>query len=252
MRLNIPQFLQSETCFPDTAWEGDGQSGFTIVELLVATAVFGTVMILLTFGIIQISDVYYKGVTISSTQNAARNIMADISQSIEYSGGQVGTTLTTNAVAGKTYGFCIGSEAYYYQLGYEVENSPTTGQAYHGLVIADNDLGACPIPIPPDPSNPNTPYDFANHSSGNSVPPGGQEMLGQNMRLSKLTITPGSIMGLYNIDVQVTYGADDLLNNATTVNGGLSGEVVTNCKGEVGQQFCATSELQATVEKRIN
>ncbi len=229
------------------------EQGFTIVELMVATVVFSVVLLVLTFGVIQMSRIYDKGITETNTQNVARNIMADISQTIEFSGGQVGQTNVTNVgSAGQTFAFCIGDRAYYYQLGYELEDNPSSSQAYHGLVVVDND-NTCPSHsggynlktssvVPPDAHCPNSP------PAGVTC---GKEFLLPSMRLTTLKVTAvPNTTNLYSVSVQVTYGDDDLLNNPNNING-LSGNL-TNCKGGAGQQFCATSDLQTVVEKRVN
>ncbi len=240
--------------------ERQDSQGFTIVELLIATAVFSVIMILLTLGIIQLSNAYYKGVTTTDTQNSARNVLSAISQSIEFSGGQVGTTISTPA-AGQTYAFCVGSEAYYYQLGEEVVSTPSSGQAYHGLVSVNGDP-ACPILPPSNPFTPNTGYDFGSLTNGNNIPVGGQELLGYKMRLSKLSVTYDQGSGLYEIDVRVVYGDNDLLCNNTADPGSCATTTTMNkasdylgdvvCRGGVGQQFCSTAELQSSIEKRVN
>jgi prepilin-type N-terminal cleavage/methylation domain-containing protein len=211
--------------------------GFTIIELMMATVLFSVVMLILTYGVIRITDIYYRGVAITTTQNTARNIVTDISQTIEFSGGQVGTADLEASHAGDTQVFCIGNRAYYYQLGYEmVSSNPGPGQALDALVVLDN-VTACP-------SNP-TGIILV---SGN-IPSGGQEMLQPNMRLSKFkVIESNKIPNLYNIDVQVTYGSDNSLNNPRNYNG-IGGSVT--CIGGISTQLCATSELNTSVAMRV-
>ncbi len=214
--------------------------GFTIIELMLATVIFTFVLLILSFGIIQISNAYYRGVTLTTTQNTARNILADISQNIQFGGSQIGGTTNYSGTPGTTQAFCIGSRAYFYQLGFELVSSnpnPALYQAQDGLVVVDNYL-TCPSSI----------STVGVDLGRGTLPTGGQELLQPKMRLSKLTIVQDSA-GLYDIDVQVTYGDNDLLNNPTGVNG--SGGV-TNCMGGTAQRFCATSELQTAVAQRVN
>jgi prepilin-type N-terminal cleavage/methylation domain-containing protein len=217
--------------------------GFTIIELMIATVAFSIVLLILTFGIIQITNVYYKGVTITTTQNVLRDIANDISQSIEFSGAQVTgqTDLTNPTQAGTTQAFCIGTTGYLYQLGYEVETNPGSNQAYHGLVVINDD--------------PNCPYNPSAGSyslrTSSSIPTGGQEILDTGMRLSKLIVTENPIVsGLYNIDIQVTYGDDSFLNHPNSING-LTPTSNVSCILSVGDQFCDIAELNSAVEMRL-
>jgi prepilin-type N-terminal cleavage/methylation domain-containing protein len=203
------------------------ESGFTLIELMIATAVFAVILVLVTVAILQITRVYYKGVTESNTQNTARSIIDDISQAIQFSGGQV--TATPGNTPGSSYVFCVGQQQFAYVLGYQVVNSPDSGlaQGYHGLV--QNTVSNCPSSSAP------------NLRSTQNVP--GRELLDQNMRLSKLSITNAG-GSLWKVDVKVTYGDDDLLNNPTGPD--------TVCKSVTsGTQFCAQSELTTTVQKRV-
>jgi hypothetical protein len=84
------------------------------------------------------------------------------------------------------------------------------------------------------------------------------------MRLAKLSVTEVGSSSLYQIDVRVVYGADDLLCSPNEVAGSCtnikampSGKDYQypdlQCKPKIsGSQFCAASELSSTVEKRIN
>src|SRR5690606_22524615 len=86
-----------------------GQKGFTIVELMIATSVFSVVLLLCTYGLLAIGRSYYKGVTISRTQETARLIVDDVAEAIQFNGGAV----VLNP-AGRMY--CIGSRRYSYAL----------------------------------------------------------------------------------------------------------------------------------------
>ncbi len=54
--------------------------GFTIIELLIATTIFSVVLLLAASGLLYIGRLYYKGLTSSATQEAARNIMQELTQ----------------------------------------------------------------------------------------------------------------------------------------------------------------------------
>src|SRR5665647_1469166 len=87
------------------------QSGFTMVELLIAMTVFSVVVIVITVSVIQFSKQYYKGVISTATQNSARTIIDDIARSIEFNAGDVNAI--SSVPAGPTTGYCIGSSKMY-------------------------------------------------------------------------------------------------------------------------------------------
>ena len=202
------------------------ERGFTLIELMVATVIFSLVMIVLTYGVISISRSYYKGITVSQTQNAARNIASSLTQAIEFDGNYIALP-----PSGNLGGFCIGNKRFSYLLGYQLAGTYSTGlvhTAAHSLV--EDTPGSC--------SSGSLIQDLANN---NSLP--GIELMGKNMRLANLTINQQGSTNLYQIDVRVVYGDEDLLNNPTGTD--------ASCKGQSGDQFCATSELSTTVARRV-
>jgi len=184
------------------------EAGFTIVELMIATTVFSVILLLCTFGIIQIGKSYYKGATLVRTQNASRDIIDNVSQAIQY-----GTT-PPSVVTTPSGQFCVGNTLYIYNVNVKV-----TGSA-HGFQILNN-------------CNP-------------ALATVNKELLGENMRLTRFTIS-NSPAGDYTIMVKVTYGDDEQINLTVPQTAPEYG----NCKGGVGDQFCASSELQTTVHRRL-
>lgn len=201
------------------------QKGFTIVELMIATLVFSTVLLVVTVGIIQITRVYYKGLNEAATQDTVRSIADTVSQSIQFGGGEVIPTPARN-INGLS-SFCVGNTQYTYRSGYQLvdgtpDNSNGKHQANQGLI--SRTLPGC------------------NAASPNAA--SGREMLSPKMRLSELTVRQdANEPDLYKITVRVAFGDDDLLNDST----GLK----PTCKSTAGSQFCSVSELTTTVVKRI-
>src|SRR5258707_461578 len=111
------------------------QHGFTIIELMIATMVFSLVLLLVTFGILQITRVYFKGVTETNTQSTARGVIDTVSQTIKFGGGSVLPTLTGAATPSSPLAFCVGNQRFTYALGYQLVDNPNAGkhQAYHAL-----------------------------------------------------------------------------------------------------------------------
>jgi len=210
------------------------QKGFTVIELLIATAIFSLVLLMVTFGIIQITRVYYKGVTETNTQSAARSIVDTISQSIQF-GGTGNIQATSGSTPGTSYGFCIGNQLLSYVLGYQVVDSPNSSlkQSYHGLVVSS--AASCGGPVGP----------VANLRTTANIP-NSRELIGKNMRLSKLSVQPvAGTSNLWNITVKVMYGDDDVFTTAADNPNAACKNIVQ------GTQFCAVSELNTIVEKRV-
>lgn len=228
----------------------DQQRGFTIVELMVATLVFSVILVVVTTGVIQITRKYYKGITATDTQTTARHIMDAISQSIQFDGGDI--LAATSPMSGRT---CIGQQAYDFQIGQQVSNSPTAGpdmQGHHALTFSSS------VPAPCLPGSDPT-VGFA----------AGTELLSPHMRLGTFSVSPLS-NNFYMVSVTVIYGDVDQLCSPTfasthTNHGGCNTNLVPvlgnipdfvnspdiRCKIESGSQFCAVSALSTIVQQRL-
>lgn len=224
-------------------------SGFTIIELLMATSVFAVVLIVLTTGILSFTRQYYKGVISSKTQNTARAIIDDVTRAIQFNGGTV-QTLT----AGGNTGYCIGtSKRYSFSKNLQVvEGAPAAGQSRHAFI--SDDVTGC-----------NASTSALNVSAVNSLsqddPATGnplknpRELLGENMRLVNFAITGSG--DVWQVMVRVAYGDTELLcspNVASSCdpNGSYTGTPADlTCKPHSGREFCAVSELSTTVNKRV-
>jgi prepilin-type N-terminal cleavage/methylation domain-containing protein len=200
------------------------QYGFTIVELLVALTVFSVVLVVVTASIIQISRVYYKGVTEANVQATARTIMDTVSQAIQFEGGTVTDTVAAPS-PGTSYDFCINNEEYSYRPGYQLKDGTlSANQTHHALIVRT--VAGCSSPT-------------GQNLSGS---PTGRELLAPNMRLANMVVKNVG-PDLYQVQVRVVYGDDDLLNTPTSTT--------ASCKGVVGRQFCAVSELSTVVVSRV-
>lgn len=212
------------------------EKGFTIIELMIASALFAVILLLISIGLLQIGRTYYKGLTSSYTQEVTRNIIEDISESIQLSGEDVSTSITPN---GSSSGFCVGPRRYSYQRGQLRDNTPPGVR--HAFVV--DVLERC-----------NTNTQAQNLNGGLSQ--NSRELMGEKMRISNFSITnQGS--GFYQITVRVIFGDDDLLcSEALNDCGGtamtnLNATDLTCRSSDRGGQFCSMSELTTTVQRRI-
>ncbi len=201
------------------------QHGFTILELMVATAVFSVILLIVAIGAISFTNSYYKGVTSSKTQAVARSIMSNLVQAIQF-----GQLVNPNLVSGNYSGICVDNTLYSFVLGQQVTDSLPFGphQAYHGLIESTGNDCSSQAPIVPNSSNP--------------LPGNQRELLGQHMRLGALSVTPAG--SLYTVRVRVIYGDDDLLTSNIWATALCAGNVT-------GSDFCAVSDLTTTVGRRL-
>jgi prepilin-type N-terminal cleavage/methylation domain-containing protein len=196
------------------------QKAFTIIELMIATAVLSTILIMVTFMMISIGNLYYKGVNQARVQDDVRTISDDVSQHL-----QLSDSLPLFAVAGDgTSAYCIGNTRYTYMLNKQVGSGP--GQIAHVLWRDSN----------PAPNSCSASVGFLNSATPSAD---GVELIAPNSRLTFFSV---SLSSPYTISIGVAYGDNNLLN--------LSG-LNTTCKGSIGDQFCSTGTLTTTVVQRI-
>lgn len=196
------------------------QAGFTIIELMIATVVFSMILLLCSYGLLSVGRTYYKGVTTTRTQEAARLVIDDIAQSIQFGSGTV--YAPAEAGFGTAAFYCAGGKRYSYIRDQQVSGGR------HGLVVdrptaCNGSTGA---------------QDLVNPAV--SLTSSSQEFIPTGMRLSSLRIVPVGT-DLYRISVRVISGDTDLLNAAHD-----------NCLSvRAGSQYCAMSELTTVVQKRV-
>jgi prepilin-type N-terminal cleavage/methylation domain-containing protein len=162
--------------------------GFTILELLIATSVFSVILLLCTFGLIQVGKSYYKGVALTRTQNVARNVMGTLTQSIQFSGDDPRGPLPRGS--GPTPGsFCFGSLRYQYKLNSKVGTSG-------GYALRTSDCT----------------QDALNAKQ--------TELLGKGMSLQTFSVQPVvNDPNSYTISIKILYGDTDQLDNGNCKSG---------------------------------
>lgn len=231
------------------------EKGFTIIELMIATAVFSVVLLTISAAIIQIGRLYYKGITSARTQQVARTVMDDISQTIQFSSGQIidfgpstnpamneKNSLDNNT--NQSHAVCVATKHFSFKYGQQ-----RTGTK-HGLVLQDV-AGGCGTTL-------------AQNLDGGAI--NGNEMLGDKMRLANLVVQQAGDANTYRVTVRVVYGDDDLLCDPGATTGpsscsstdpwtaanAIAATRKLSCKNiRSGSQFCAASELSTIVKRRL-
>jgi len=173
---------------------------------------------------LQIGRIFYKGITITQTQQTTRKIYDDLTSSFHASGSASPQGV---ASAGRAY-FCVGGTRYTYKLGKKVDLSTEDTTNNFGL-IKDKLPGGSPCANPFDAPG-NVPINPASH----------EELLGNNMRLSNIVLSQIAGGSLYRVDITVAYGEDSVLNNA--------GTLTPDCQSSLSNsRFCSVSKISTVV-----
>jgi len=213
-------------------------AGFTIIELLIATTIFSLILLLAVAGILQVTKLYRQGVTQARVQEAARNVVEEISEAIRFSTDSVvhqsATIVTGPEVTPDNHAnyFCLGRQRYTYAMDRQLKTSPASGTKEKRRVLWVDQPAVC--------DGASGPADLDNGADID-----GRELLSENMRLTRFEITTIGV-DVQKINISVAYGADDLFN---IVN---AGDVNKTCRTVfTGAEFCAVSNLSVVATKRL-
>lgn len=199
------------------------QKGFTIIELLIATAVFSLVLVIFLSSFIKIGDLFYKGVNMSNTQEAARNVLDNISNDIKFSKGD--KRYVPPGGTGVGY-FCVGLHRYKFMLGKQVGDPATP----FGLLREDINGGSgCP-----------------NLTVAGSNP---TELLNNRMQLNRMNLNCSTTICSVSILI-VFYGSDKTVLVSKSGNSLGPDAPDAECSGNIStSQFCATADYTSLVNE---
>jgi prepilin-type N-terminal cleavage/methylation domain-containing protein len=200
--------------------------GFTVVELLIASAVFSVIMLICLNSFVTIGSMYYKGVTITKTQNTARTIIDEIAHTIQFSNANY--SIAPNTI-------CIGNNRYTYTLSSEVNSNPNAYQSYHALQREEGYNSGCATAA----------------VNGQGAVAGSTELIPDGMQLDAFDISdangPGGDGTIWKVHVKVVSGSNDPADNILT--GAPGAKKCTS--GYSGSKFCAVSDLTTIVTGRL-
>jgi prepilin-type N-terminal cleavage/methylation domain-containing protein len=231
------------------------ENGFTIVELMIATSVVSVLLLLATVILINVGNLYYKGITQSRVQDNARAITDEISQQLKLTSSVVTTS------RGHTTSYCIGTTRYSVVVGPQIGSDATQQQSKHILWRDKLDSNSCPTPPAGSPLNKNFGGNRQFDASGSE----GSELIAHRGRLTEFSISGSSP---YTITINEAVADNDQLCDVNTpgecttsaktvqmtalINGGIAPGYEFRCKGKTSQHFCATANLTTTVVRRLN
>jgi len=212
----------------------NNQQGFTILELLISTAVFSVVLLLCSTAIIQVGRMYYKGVIANRTQNASRNVVEDVSQAVQLgsaAGSSFFDTGTQNYGGVTIRSYCLGEILYSYAPAGTALGTGA-GRIRHVLWKDKPGINAVCTPL--------------NLTQANPGGVSGQEMLGDAMRVVQFLVNDETI-NLYSIRLTVAYGGD---NDVFKLMGGIPDYNIC-ASSSAGGQYCSVSIINTSAAKRL-
>jgi prepilin-type N-terminal cleavage/methylation domain-containing protein len=209
--------------------------GFTIIELMIATIVFSMVLVVLLASFLQIGRMFYKGVSLSTTNETTRTLVEDIVNELRFSQTPISCDPVVNCPGVKKY-FCIGSHRYTYILGTKTSDTDITDPQSNTMAagMVRDTIPGCPAP-----------------SIGGAEP---KQLLGLNMQLNNMEFIPAN-NGVFVHAHVVFYGVDDQVFASKIAGLNTPAEALTAhdayCDGGLAStQLCAASDIQTIVQLR--
>jgi hypothetical protein len=212
-----------------------------MVEVSIASTVFSIVLLVALTSFFTIGRLFYKGVSITQTQDAITQLYQDINGNFQ-SAASISPPQTGN---GYSY-YCVGNARYTYKIHNMVSLDVAPDHAPNGNFgilkdILPGNSSACAVPC--------------NDQGSTVCSPGTAkfdkpiELLGQKMRIEKFNIQSNGA-SLYDISLVVAYGDDDVLEYA--IPGPPPDYSSVACKNDSSsQQFCSVSRLNTAIYRGL-
>ncbi|HSX18180.1 MAG TPA: prepilin-type N-terminal cleavage/methylation domain-containing protein [Candidatus Saccharimonadales bacterium] len=214
---------------------GDNTKGFTLPELLIATAIFAVVVLVALTSFLTIGRLFYKGVTITQSQDALRSIMSDVTNGIQRAkNGEV--TITASCGVNCTY-YCISGTRYTALLGPVTGTQTNRPMTPAGFSLLKDTPSSCPAPFP--------------FTAAGSIYQLNEatELLGNGVWLRQFGIANPST-DFYNVVLAIAYGerSNFFPDPPSTAYPSFL------CKGgsTIGTAFCSTNQTSTSVIRGIN
>lgn len=195
------------------------KKGFTIVELMIAIAIFAVVSMMVTFAVVFIGRQYKQASTRVNLESASRDVHQQVSESIQFAGGDQLSPASNSSGYQVT---CIGDKQYAYGGNGGSFSAATYTSTKVGLYVFDIPTGTCP--------------NVGASPAGKNALPDGAKVLKFDYNSGTSTLST------------VFVSADaDLLNLSTnpTADAVLCSTAVT------GKEYCSVVKLQSTASRRV-
>lgn len=240
--------------------------GFTIIELMIALSVLSIILVMSSVILINIGAIYSKGVNIASLQNANRNIVADISQAIQFGGtapkacgppAPLNLSYCSTADDAGVHSFCVDTTRYSFVMNRELgdDSGDPNSVPPKAAVSTQHVLWRDTMKSADDPCTPLkiltlSDNDLSNDAS--SVAGTGYEMAPNHTRLTRFYTQVNPATGIYSVSVWMAHGDSDLVidNFGKNSTDGLNTPLTPSCKSGSGSQYCAVSNIDTQVTRR--
>lgn len=208
------------------------QSGFTIVELLIAVAFFSFILLFISAGFVALNRQFVKGRTARAVQSDARFVIEDITRNLrESSATQIRSSeaITTDEFV------CLGSSRYVWASLDESENGVPNEYSNTGneirLARTDFEGGAC--------------------NSEGIAEEESTELIGQDIAVQFLDIRPfGGLADLFEVVLVLSTRQEEIIGSTA-----VDGDFTANClalqtSGSVNPEFCTVVKFETIVKIR--
>ncbi|HSE29002.1 MAG TPA: type II secretion system protein [Candidatus Saccharimonadales bacterium] len=208
------------------------QSGFTLVELMLAIAFIGFIILFTVLAVVQVMRTYNKGLTVKEINQTARNSVDDMARAARSSSNVVTTAIPAGRV-------CFGSVSYVWN--------------YQGATTNKYDSVGNPSVTMARVNDPGNAMCAASSGVYPNVPAANAtSLLTDRVWVQMLSVVPNTNTDLVTITMQLSTKED--VTNPTLLDPFPAAPPDPNnpatwvrCTGVGGSEFCATSTFSTTV-----
>ena len=229
------------------------QQGFTIIELTLAMTFVSILMVTIALTITQLANMYNKGTTLRSVDQAGRAISRDIQTTLAEAqpldvdsdingGANFRTQVQVGGEAGSPDGgrLCTGSYSYIWNTGRGLASPVNTYEASDEKIrlVKVRDTGALYCG--------DTALKIKKDDAVELLSSGDRELALQSFRITAAAVDAVTQQALYRIVLEIGTNDSDSLDQSVTIN-----TIDTTCKppsDDASQQdFCAVNQFDFTV-----
>jgi hypothetical protein len=198
----------------------DQQTGFTLVELILATAFIAFILIFMLATMLQVMSNYNKGLAVKQINQTARTVSDEMSKLIQAT--DVSTINTAYIGNGRV---CFGGVSYVWNVKGATTNKYTTGGSFTMVRVNDTAGALCASGLPAvNPAN-------------------ATDLLSGGIWVQQIGVTVSSNQRL----VDITIGLSTAAPNQPT---GTDAVLGTICDGSKDSQYCAIATFKTTVSTK--
>lgn len=225
----------------------DKQDGFTLVELTLAMAFIGILLLAITMMILQIGTVYQKGVVLKQVNQAGQEIVRDMQGAFASSpvlsiDTAKGTGIRMQKdLDGKIAGgrLCLGTVSYVWNLGrYDgqgyINRYDSSSETLRFVKIADRSRSYCQ----------DVQKNVSSQEAIELLPSGDSELVVHNSTIRQIAYNPARQTALYALSIELGTNDRDMITVAN------SGAVCrpSAAMGQAGVSPCAINRFDFTVQ----